>query len=88
MQAVIKEQEALKASLLDLVAAMESIGELDDYKTENGYVVNDIRVTPCTRTSWDYPDAFKKEVKALQKDAQVNGIATQSTSTYYRVTTL
>ena len=88
IQAFIKKQEGIRAQLLDQLAAMDSIGELDDYQTENGYVINDIRITSCTRTIWEYPDSLKRKIKALQKDAQIDGIATQTTSSYYRVTTL
>lgn len=89
VQAAIKEQEGIRATLLDLLEAMDSLGELEDYKQEDGgFVIDDIRVLPCSRTVWAYPDALKKQIKQLQQQAQVDGDATVTTSRYYRVSTL
>ena len=89
VQETIKEQEGIRTVLLDLLEAMDSLGELDDYREEDGsFIIDDIRILPCTRTVWGYPDALKKQIKGLQQQAQVEGDATVTTSRYYRISSL
>jgi hypothetical protein len=89
VQAAIKEQETIRAVLLDLLDAMHSLGELADYEDEDGaFVIDDIRACPVTRTTWTYPAAVKTQIKALQQQAQVEGVATAATSRHYRITSL
>jgi len=89
VQAAIKEQETIRAVLLDLLEAMDSLGELAEYEDEDGaFVINDVRACPVTRTTWAYPTTVKTQIKALQQQAQVEGIATVTTSRYYRISSL
>jgi hypothetical protein len=76
------KEEKLQA-LMDDLAALYASGELDDLKDEDGNLASDgVKVTRCTRTSWQY----SKAVKELQQLEQFEGVAVKMETEYWRVT--
>lgn len=89
MQSIIKDAEQVKSVLLDLLASMDQLGELTEYADEDGrYLIANALITPCSRSTWVYEAGIKKQITDLQKRAQVEGAATQSFTTYYRLSPL
>lgn len=79
----IARQEEILAGLMDDLALMYTAGDLDDLKDDDGNLALDgIKVSRCTRTSWQYSNA----VKELQQLEQFEGVATKRETEYWRVT--
>ena len=78
----IARQEQILARLMDDLALMYTNGELDELKDDGGNLTsNGIKVSRCTRTSWQYSNA----VKELQQLEQFEGVATKKETEYWRV---
>lgn len=81
-KAEIKRHEDALQVLMDDLALMYTTGEMDDLKDDDGNLVGDaVKVSRCTRTSWQYSNA----VKELQQLEQFEGIATKKETEYWRV---
>ena len=79
---IARHEEALQR-LMDQLSDMYTAGDLDDLKDDDGNVqANGVKVTRCTRTSWQY----SKAVKELQQLEQFEGVATKKETEYWRVT--
>jgi hypothetical protein len=79
----IARQEEILAGLMDDLALMYAAGELDEIKDDDGNLASGgIKVSRCTRTSWQYSNA----VKELQQLEQFEGVATKRETEYWRVT--
>ena len=78
----IARQEQILTRLMDDLALMYANGELDELKDESGNLAsNGVKVSRCTRTSWQY----SKAVKELQQLEQFEGVATKKETEYWRV---
>lgn len=79
---IARHQEILDRLMEDL-ALMYTTGDLDDLKDDDGSLsAYGIKVSRCTRTSWQYSNA----VKELQQLEQFEGVATKRETEYWRVT--
>jgi len=79
---IARHQEILDR-LMDDLALMYTAGDLDDIKDDDGNLAYaGIKVSRCTRTSWQYSNA----VKELQQLEQFEGVATKKETEYWRVT--
>ena len=79
---IARHEEALQR-LMDRLSDMYSAGDFDDLKDDDGNIANNgIKVSRCTRTSWQY----SKAVKELQQLEQFEGVATKKETEYWRVT--
>lgn len=79
---IARHQEILDRLMEDL-ALMYTAGDLDDLKDDEGNLsAHGIKVSRCTRTSWQYSNA----VKELQQLEQFEGVATKRETEYWRVT--
>jgi len=79
---IARHQEILDRLMEDL-ALMYTTGDLDDLKDDDGNLsAHGIKVSRCTRTSWQYSNA----VKELQQLEQFEGVATKRETEYWRVT--
>ena len=82
-KAEIKRHEDALQVLMDDLALMYATGEMDDLKDEDGNLVHEaVKVSRCTRTSWQYSNA----VKELQQLEQFEGVASKKETEYWRVT--
>jgi hypothetical protein len=78
---IARHQEILDV-LMDDLALMYAAGDLDDIKDEEGNLAaHGIKVSRCTRTSWQYSNA----VKELQQLEQFEGVAQKRETEYWRV---
>jgi hypothetical protein len=69
--------------LMDDLALMYTTGDLDDLKDDDGNLnAHGVKVSRCTRTSWQYSNA----VKELQQLEQFEGVAQKRETEYWRVT--
>lgn len=81
-QEIARQQEILDR-LMDDLALMYTAGDLDNIKDDDGNLAHaGIKVSRCTRTSWQYSNA----VKELQQLEQFEGIASKRETEYWRVT--
>lgn len=81
-QEIARQQEILDRLMNDL-ALMYTTGELDDLKDDDGNLaLHGVKVSRCTRTSWQYSNA----VKELQQLEQFEGVAQKRETEYWRVT--
>lgn len=79
---IARHQEILDRLMEDL-ALMYTAGDLDDLKDDDGNLAaHGVKVSRCTRTSWQYSNA----VKELQQLEQFEGVATKRETEYWRVT--
>jgi hypothetical protein len=79
---IARHQEILDR-LMDDLALMYTAGDLDDIKDDEGNLaMHGIKVSRCTRTSWQYSNA----VKELQQLEQFEGVAQKKETEYWRVT--
>lgn len=79
----IARQEQILSALMDDLALMYTAGDLDDLKDDDGNLAySGIKVSRCTRTSWQYSNA----VKELQQLEQFEGVAQKRETEYWRVT--
>lgn len=79
---IARHQEILDR-LMDDLALMYTTGDLDDIKDDEGNLsAHGVKVSRCTRTSWQYSNA----VKELQQLEQFEGVATKKETEYWRVT--
>jgi len=82
-KAEIKRHEDALQVLMDDLALMYATGEMDDLKDEDGNLVHEaVKVTRCTKTTWQYSNA----VKELQQLEQFEGVASKKETEYWRVT--
>ena len=79
---IARHQEILDR-LMDDLALMYTTGDLDDLKDDDGNLsAHGVKVSRCTRTSWQYSNA----VKELQQLEQFEGVAQKRETEYWRVT--
>jgi hypothetical protein len=79
---IARHQEILDR-LMDDLALMYTAGDLDDIKDDEGNLaLHGVKVSRCTRTSWQYSNA----VKELQQLEQFEGVAQKRETEYWRVT--
>ena len=75
------QEEKLKA-LMDSLTTLYTSGDLDAIKDDDGNLIGEgVKVTRCTRTSWQY----SKAVKELQQLEQFEGVATKKETEYWRI---
>lgn len=75
------QEEKLRA-LMDEMAALYASGDLDAIKDDDGNLAHEgVKITRCTRTSWQY----SKAVKELQQLEQFEGVATKKETEYWRI---
>jgi len=79
---IARHQEILDRLMEDL-ALMYTAGDMDDLKDDDGNLAaHGVKVSRCTRTSWQYSNA----VKELQQLEQFEGVAQKRETEYWRVT--
>lgn len=79
----IARQQEILDRLMDDLALMYTTGDLDDIKDDEGNLsAHGVKVSRCTRTSWQYSNA----VKELQQLEQFEGVAIKKETEYWRVT--
>ena len=79
---IARHQEILDR-LMDDLALMYTTGDMDDLKDDDGNLsAHGVKVSRCTRTSWQYSNA----VNELQQLEQFEGVAQKRETEYWRVT--
>lgn len=86
----IKELTARKEALQTIISNAIDLGELDDYilADDRGYALDQIRVLPVRRVTYDYDLPTRAAIKTLQEQAKVEGHATEKVSISYRFTAI
>jgi len=87
------QAQALEAEIKDLKSAIEPL--IDDglfahltSEDGNSFVYKNISLSRSKRTSWKYPSAVTKQIKALQELAQLNGDAEMTVTHFWTLRAL
>lgn len=85
-QTIANLEARIKANktLLDTCLEDGTLQHLID-DSGSGFTYTTIRLTRSKRTTWKYPSAVTKQIKALQELAQLNGDAESSTVHFWVV---